>query len=296
MSLFRCVPMLRLSVLLAALVIGCPAAAQPNDAPAVPLRVMSFNVRLNIESDSLDAWPHRRESVVGLIRFYDPDLVGLQEPQRNQLDDLARGLPGYTWFGQPRADGGARDEFSAVLYRTDRLELLDRATFWLSETPEEAGSKGWDAAFPRIVTWGRFRDRATGDTLFLFNTHLDHVGEKARAESARLIRRRVGEIAEGAPVIVTGDFNTTPDTEPYRILTADGDDPLVDSREVTAEPPYGPTSTWNGFDAVVPGRRIDFVFVGEGVRVLEHGILAETRDGVRFPSDHLPVLVEVVVE
>ena len=256
---------------------------------------MSFNVRLNIESDSLDAWPHRREAVAGLIRFYDPDVIGLQEPQRNQLDDLARALPGYTWFGEPRADGGPRDEFSAVFYRPARLELLDQDTFWLSETPAEPGSIGWDAAYPRIVTWGQFRDRDTGDTLFVFNTHFDHEGETARAESARLLRHWVGEVA-GSPVVVTGDFNTTPDTEPYRILTADGESQLVDSREVTAEPPYGPDATWNGFDAIVPGHRIDFVFVGEGVRVLEHGILAETRDGVRFPSDHLPVLVELVIE
>lgn len=283
-------------VLLALLLAPLTGFAQPADSGAAPLRVMSFNVRLNTESDSLDAWRHRRDSVAGLIRFYDPDVVGLQEPQRNQLDDLAADLPGYAWFGVPRADGGPRDEFSAVLYHTGRLDLLEHATRWLSETPDAPGSKGWDADYPRIVTWGRLRDRVTGDTLVVLNTHFDHVGERARAESARLLRRWAEEVAAGAPVLVTGDLNATPDSEPYAVLTAPGPGRLFDTREVSDEPPYGPASTWNGFDAIVPGRRIDFVLVGEGVRVIEHATLAETRDGTRFPSDHLPVLAEVVVE
>lgn len=285
----RC--LLLLVVLLAAMPVP-PAAAQPN-GDAHSLRVVSFNVRLNTAADRLDAWPYRKGAVAGLIRFYAPDLVGLQEPQRNQLDDLAAALPGYAWFGQPRADGGARDEYCAILYRTDRLERLAHDTFWLSETPDVPAIRGWDAAFPRIVTWGQFRDRASGDTLYLFNTHFDHAGELARAESARLLRQKVREIAGDAPVIVTGDFNATPDAEPIQTMRDPG---MADAREAAAEPPYGPASTWNGFDAIVPGRRIDYVFVGEGVRVLRYGELAETYDGRRFPSDHLPVLADLVIE
>ncbi len=292
--------MLRLGFVSLIVLAGLPlvAAAQPARAGegAVSLRVMTFNVRLNTPADSLDAWPHRKEAVAGVIRFYEADLVGLQEPQRNQLADLDSLLPGYAWFGLPRADGGERDEFSAVLYRTDRLALLDHDTFWLSESPDVPGLKGWDAAYPRIVTWGRFRDLATGDTLYHFNTHFDHVGEEARAESARLLRRQIGAIAGSAPVVVTGDFNATPDAEPYRVMTEGEGVPLADARAVTEEPPYGPASTWNGFEALAPGRRIDFVFVGEGVRVRKYGILAETYDGVHFPSDHFPVLADLVVE
>lgn len=270
-----------------------PAAST---APA-PLRVMTFNIRYNTPADSLDAWPYRREGVAGLIRFHDPDLVGLQEAQRNQLDDLQRLLAGYAWFGLPRADGGPGDEHNAILYRPDRLELLEHATFWLSETPEVPRSRGWDASLPRIATWGRFRDRSTGDTLLHVNTHFDHLGERARAESARLLRRRVAELAAGAAVVVTGDLNAAPGSEPLRLLTDPPARPrLVDALAASAEPPYGPNSTWNGFRQIEPGRRIDFVLVGEGVRVLEHGILAETLPGGRFPSDHLPVLAEVLVE
>lgn len=235
--------------------------------------------------------------MAGLIHFHDPDLVGLQEAQLNQLDDLERLLPDYSWFGLPRADGGPTDEYSAVLYRTERFELLDQRTFWLSETPDVPGSRGWDARLPRIATWGRFRDRSTGDTLLHLNTHFDHIGVTARTESARLLKRWLARNAGALPVVVTGDFNAPPDSEPIRALLDPSEPPrLADALVVSAEPPYGPGSTWNGFRAIEPGRRIDFVFVGAGVRVLEHAILAETLDGGRFPSDHLPVLAEVVTE
>ena len=275
-----------------------PAAAQPDGdrRAVVPLRMLSFNIRFDNPGDSLDAWPHRKEAVAGVVRFHGADLVGLQEAQPGQLADLEALLTGFAWFGEPRADGGPRDEYSAILYRTDRLDSLGHGTFWLSGTPDVAGSQGWDAAFPRIVTWGRFRDRASGDTLYHFNTHFDHVGEQARAESARLLKREVRRIAGDASVVVTGDFNATPDAEPIRLLT-DGDGlTLTDARSASETAPYGPGSTWNGFGALVPERRIDFVFVGDGVRVLRYGELAETYDGVHFPSDHLPVLAEIVVE
>jgi endonuclease/exonuclease/phosphatase family metal-dependent hydrolase len=295
---------LRLSLLgaLAAVFVsfGEAADAQPNPQPRAveaPIRVMTFNIRYDNPADGPDAWPHRSEGVAGLIRFHDPDLLGLQEAQRHQLEELQRLLPRYGWFGLPRADGGPSDEYSAILYRTERFDLLDHGTFWLSETPAAAGSRGWDARLPRIATWGRFRDRSSGETLMQINTHFDHIGVQARAESARLLKRWLAETAGELPILLTGDFNAPPESEPIRILADTSAPPaLRDAWAVSDDPPYGPNSTWNAFRSIEPGRRIDFIFVGNGVRVLKHAILSDTLEGGRFPSDHLPVLADVVIE
>jgi endonuclease/exonuclease/phosphatase family metal-dependent hydrolase len=274
------------ALLSALLSVACVSSA-PQDAP---LRVMTFNIRYNNPGDGEDAWPMRKEKAASMIRFHGADLVGVQEALRGQLDDLSALLPGFGWFGVGRS-AERQGEYSAILYRADRFELLDQNTFWLSETPEVAGSKGWDADYERIVTWGRLRDRRTGQVFYHFNTHFDHVGETARRESARMIVARIATIAGNAPVIVTGDFNTVPESPAYQTMAA----ALSDAMTVTRAPHHGPTSTWNGFKEIEPGRRIDFIFVGEGVEVLQHAILSDRFDG-RFPSDHLPVIAEIRVE
>lgn len=262
------------------------------------IQVMSFNIRYNNPGDGPNAWPHRKENVASVIRFYEADLVGLQEAQKGMLAQLDSLLPGYDWFGLPRSTGDPGDEYTAILYRTDRLELLEQGSFWLSETPDVRASKGWDAALPRNATWGRFRDRATGETFVHLNTHFDHRGEQARAESARLLHRKLVEIAGDAPVVVTGDFNADPDSEPYRVLTATNGQAqrLRDAMDASVAPHHGPAATWNGFEEIVPGQRIDFIFVNDEVQVLRHGILSETTEDGRFPSDHLPVLAEVDIQ
>ena len=267
---------------------GCASVGSPPEAP--PIRVMTFNIRVDLASDGDNAWPKRKEITASMIRFHGADLVGLQEALPRQLADLEGLLPGFRRVGVGRgADRG--DEASAILYRDDRFALLAHDTFWLSETPTVAGSLGWDARYPRIVTWAKLRDLRSGDVLFHFNTHFDHAGQVARRESALLLRSRIDEIAKSDRFVVTGDFNATPDSEPYRIMTADPPR-LRDALTISMCPPHGPTGTWNGFSAIEPGRRIDFVFVGPGLRVLEHAILSDTFDG-RFPSDHLPVLAVV---
>ena len=256
---------------------------------------MTFNVRYDTPNDSGNAWPHRKDWVASLIRFHAPDVVGVQEALMHMLTDLDVRLPDFARVGVGRADGRSRGEFSAILYRKSRLELLDSGTFWLSPTPEVAGSKGWDTAIERIATWTRFRDRQTGCRHLHLNTHFDHVGEQARRESARLIRRRIIGLAAGLPVIVTGDLNAVPSSEPYRILTRDTIDntpPLLDAMIASREGHYGPTSTWTAFRAIEPGRRIDYVLVSPDVRVVKHAILPDSWDG-RFPSDHLPVIAAV---
>lgn len=272
--------------LIVATAFGCASV----DPPSVPLRVMSFNIRFDNPGDGPDAWSARRERVATTIRDSGADLLGVQEAQPHQLTELGTLLPDLAWFGVGR-NADLSGEHSAIFYRRERFELLDSGTFWLSETPGVPGSKGWDADYERIVTWGKLRDRSSGYSFHYFNTHFDHVGETSRRESARLLLKKVDEIAGSrAPVILTGDFNAPPDSEPIGILLREGG--FSDARARSRTTPRGPDSTWNAFRAIEPGRRIDFVFVRGGVAVLSHEILDRTFDG-RFPSDHLPVVAEL---
>lgn len=264
------------------------------------LRVMTFNIRFDNPNDGPDAWPHRKDRAASVIRFHGADLVGVQEALKHQLDDLQERLPAYAWVGVGRADGREGGEYSAIFYRQDRFELLDHDTFWLSETPEVPGSKSWDAAIERIVTWAHFRDRRTGEVFYHFNTHFDHIGERARTESAKLIRQRIAAVAGDAPVVLTGDFNAVDSSMPYQILTGttplDGAPSVTlrDAMRISEHGHHGPTTTWNGFTAIEPDRRIDYIFVNDRVDVRQHGILPDTWDG-RFPSDHLPVVADVTI-
>ena len=270
------------------------------DAEETPLRIMSFNIRYDNPGDGDDAWPHRKDIAASMIRFHGADIAGLQEALKHQVDDLAERLPEYAWFGVGRDDGREAGEYMAVFYRKDRLELLEQATFWLSETPEKPGM-GWDAACNRVVTWGHFSDRATGKTFYHFNTHFDHRGETARRESAKLLLTQIREIAGNAPITVTGDFNAQPSSEPIVIITGglagDASTKLIDSRTVSRHGHHGPSGTWSGFtSAGKPGDEpIDYVFIKNKVTVLQHGTLSDTFDG-RFPSDHMPVLAVVTIQ
>ncbi len=274
---------------LAALALAaCGTTASPPAETSGPLadtvRVMSFNVRVDVAADGDDAWPHRRDAVAALVRT--ADVVGVQEATPAMLADLDARLPGFARVGMGRdADGGG--EQSAVLYRRSRFAPLDNGTFWLSETPDEPGSVGWDAALPRIATWARFEDRESGRAFVVVNTHFDHRGAEARRQSARLLAARALEIAGDLPLVVTGDVNATDDSDVYRTLTRD----LRDTRLVSESPPAGPAGTWNGFAETVD-RRIDVVLVGGPVRVVRAATLDRTvgdvlgTDAPGFVSDH----------
>ena len=263
------------------------------------IRVMTFNVRYDEPRDKENAWPNRKELVASMIRFHRADLIGVQEALKRQLDDLDNLLPDYDWVGVGRTDGKASGEFSAILYRKTRFKSLENSTFWLSETPDVPG-QGWDAAYPRIVTWVKLKDNQTGKVLFHFNTHFDHSGVRAREQSARLLADRINRIAAQLPVVVTGDFNFTESSDGYKILTSseksgNARSALRDTRYLSQHGHHGPTSTFNDFKILVPSMKIDYVLVKGSIRVLQHGALSDTWDG-RFPSDHLPVLAEVVIE
>ncbi len=273
-----------------------PARTGLEKQDSAPIRVMTFNIRFDNPDDGPDAWPNRKEMVARTIRFHGSDFVGIQEGLIHQLEALDELLPYFDRIGVGRTAGDDEGEFSALYYRKDRFELLDHATFWLSETPNEPGSVGWDAALPRIVTWGKFSDNETGRSFFVFNTHFDHIGEQAREQSASLILKKIADIAGNAPVVLTGDFNVTEDQQPYQILTGSANSEsnveLMDAFYHARHGHHGPTSTWNGFEEIVPDRRIDYIFTNSGFEVIQHAILADHQDG-RFPSDHLPVVSDV---
>lgn len=263
------------------------------------INVMTFNIRYPNPNDGFNYWPKRKELAASMIRFHEADIVGLQEAFRGQLDDLQGMLPNYRWFGLCRTDGSLTpepdNEFSAIFYRPDRLEWMEGNTFWLSPTPHVVGSKGWDAALPRIVTWAKFRDINTNRTFYHFNTHFDHRGEKARAESAKLLIEQIAKIAGEEPVVITGDFNCNETSEPYQIITGrNNKSGLTDAITVSKTPHHGPMGTsTNGFlFPGVPGGRIDYIFIKNQVQVLKHANLSDSWGG-RLPSDHLPVLARL---
>jgi len=263
---------------------------------SVTMRVMSFNIRFDNPDDGPDAWPHRKDFVASMFRFHKNDLVGTQEGLINQLEDLDEMLPEFNWVGVGRDAGDDRGEFCAIYYRTERFDLIEDGTFWLSENPDMPGSQGWDAALPRIVTWARLFDNKNDRPFIVFNTHFDHRGEEARRQSSKLILEKIGELAGDDPVIVMGDLNAVEEQDPYKILAEADRGPfeieLFDGFYHSKHGHHGPTSTWNAFERIFPDRRIDYIFTDSNFSVIQHGILADIRDG-RYPSDHLPVVADL---
>lgn len=273
------------------------AIAIMNVATAQSISVMSWNIRYNNPGDGVNAWPHRKDWVAEIISGNKVDIAGFQEVLAGQFDDLKQRLPEMEAYGVGRDDGKMAGEFSPVFYRRDRFELIEKSTFWLSPSPDVPGSKGWDAALPRIASWLKLKDRQSGTVFYVVNTHFDHKGTQARTESAALIVRQLRDQFSGHSVVLTGDFNTTPGTPPYQTLIDADSAGLVmlnDTFQHSSFEPEGPNSTWNGFQAIVPGQRIDFIFTSASVKVQNLRILTDQRDG-RFPSDHLPVVSELEI-
>lgn len=288
--------LLSIVILFSIALLSC-CATQEKDAP---FRVMTFNIRLNTPDDGPDAWPFRKEFAASMIRFHQADIAGLQEALRDQVDDLAESLPEFGWFGVGRDDGKDAGEFMTIFYRKSRFKVIEQSTFWLAETTDTP-TMGWDAACFRVVTWGKFKDLKSGKQFYLFNTHFDHMGVIAREESAKLLVRRVAEIAGDSPVIITGDFNSVPDSGPHQILTSglleDPSTKFIDAKFISKYPHHGPNGTITQFKAAnLPhNKTIDYIFVKNNVSVFMHGTLSDMFDG-RFPSDHMPVLAEVCIE
>ena len=257
------------------------------------LRLITWNIRLDTTADGVNQWPNRKDKVAGLLMKYDPDIFGVQEALHNQMSDLERLLPAFAWYGVGRDDAKMAGEYSAIFYKKEKFDLLQSSTFWLSETPEVPGSKSWDAAITRICSWIELLEKTSGEKFYFFNTHFDHIGEVARLRSMELISEKVNQIAGSSPFILMGDFNFEPSAAPYEIVNDASRRVIKDSYFSTGKNASKKTCTWTGFNVEnAECRRIDYIFVQENIKVKKYMNL-DDNDGTHFPSDHLPVMVEV---
>lgn len=275
----------------------------------------TYNIRQLNHDDSVNGngWGRRCPVLAQLIKFHEFDIFGTQEGFRQQLDDLKAQLPGYEYTGVGREDGVEQGEHSAIFYNTAIFELLDHGDFWLSETPDRPGL-GWDAACPRICSWGKFRHKPSGKVFQYFNLHLDHVGRKARVESVKLVQQKMKELGADIPTFLSGDFNVDQTHDSYRVLAESG--VLADAYTVSPLV-YALNGTFNSYHTDrYTDSRIDHIFVSPGVDVIKYGILTDTyrtpeyddapqqahdapeglkvtRYCPRVPSDHFPVMIKV---
>lgn len=260
------------------------------------LRVMTYNLRYANDNPG-EEWSIRKDKVISIIQLANPDILGVQEALKIQLDDLANKLKNYEVIGVGRDDGKNAGEFSAILFNKEKLNVIKQNTFWLSETPD-IPSKGWDAALPRICTWAKFNFKGSEKSFYLFNTHFDHIGIQARNNSAQLLLRKIEDL--NSKVILTGDFNSNDTSDVYKILTglksSNNNFFLVDTRKISQNGCYGSNLTFNDFGkSIIEGNIIDFIFVTKGITVINHYTLGEKIDNY-YPSDHNPVIVDLVIQ
>jgi len=253
------------------------------------LKVMTYNIRLDVASDGENAWPNRKDFLSSQVLFYSPDILGVQEAQPNQMDDLKVALKDYKYIGLGR-DGGNAGEHSAVFYNSKKVKVENDATFWLSETPNQV-SKGWDGACNRVCTYGLFTILDSKQKVWVFNTHLDHVGEQARQEGMQLILKKIDEVnKQNIPVIVMGDFNV----EPESTLITELKKHMVDSKQ-QAKITFGSDGTFNNFKYDEPvTKRIDYIMLPKDnkMKVERYGVLSSSIN-LKYPSDHFPVFLEL---
>ncbi len=253
------------------------------------MRVMSFNILCG--GSGKNYWTNRKETVISVIKKYNPDTFGLQEAHYRWMNALCAALTDYDYVGVGRANGKRLGEFSPVFYKKDKFDVVSKGNFWLSETPETAGSKGWDAACVRICSYAVLRDKKTKKEFAHFNTHLDHKGQTAMSEGAKLIAKRAGEVTS-VPVIVTGDFNVMPSSEPYKRMIDAGFSDARNCAEMTDD-----CYTFHAFD--IPIREgecareiIDYIFE-KGVKSVKEFRVITDKFGDKYPSDHYPVIADI---
>lgn len=276
-------------ILLVAILMVCAVVVNAQD-----LYVGTYNIRYKNKDDSIkgNVWTKRCQVMCDQINFESPDVLGMQEVLVGQLHDFQRFLDNYSYIGVGRDDGKEAGEYAAIFYKNDRVKLLDSGNFWLNETPD-VPKLGWDAACIRICTWGKFKDLRTKKKFYFFNLHMDHVGVVARREAAKLVVSRIKEMAQDAPVVLTGDFNVDQTDEIYGIFTHSGI--LKDSYE-NARIRFAENGTFNSFKVETKtDSRIDHVFVSPSFKVEAYGLRTDSywAKGRRNLSDHYPVFVKL---
>ena len=255
------------------------------------IKLMTYNIKLDYPKEGENSWMERKDFMIGQIKFYEPDIFGIQEGMPNQMKDMDGMLANYSFVGVGRDDGKDEGEYSAIFYNKNKYSIIESATFWLSQTPDKV-SMGWDAVCNRVCTYALFEDTVTKTKFWVFNTHFDHVGKVARYESSQLIIKKIKELnTENYPVALMGDFNLEEDNESIQFILKY----LQDSKAVSKSGAFGPSGTFNAFEFHKPvTRRIDYIFVNESVTVNKYAVLSDSRD-CKYPSDHLPVYVEVML-
>jgi endonuclease/exonuclease/phosphatase family metal-dependent hydrolase len=254
------------------------------------LKVMTYNIRLDVEDDGENNWTHRKDFFTSQIQFYEPDIFGVQEAKPNQVIDIATALSQYSYIGIGR-EGIGKGESSNIYYKKDRFEVLENNTFWLSDSPDKI-SIGWDAAFNRVCTYALFKDLKTKQIFWVFNTHLDHIGELARTNGILLILSKMATLnTKNNTVLFMGDLNSKPTDD--RIIALNKE--MNDTRKISEEKPFGPSGTFNGFRPNEPVTElIDYIFISKNskFKVKKFATLSDSKD-LRYPSDHLAVYVEI---
>lgn len=254
------------------------------------IKLMTYNIRLDVSSDGQNSWSNRKDFFTSQIQFYEPDILGLQEVKPNQLVDLNNALTNYNSIGKER-DGDGKGESSNIFFKKHKFQLIKQNTFWLSETPDTV-SKGWDAAINRVCTYGLFKHKITKKYFWVFNTHLDHIGEQARTKGIQLILSKIEQLNHKKyPVFFMGDFNS----EPFETRIQDLKRVMHDCRDIAQQKPFGPDGSFNNFKFCEPvNKLIDYIFVSKTpeLKVLKYAILSDSKN-LKYPSDHLPVFVQI---
>ena len=256
------------------------------------IQALSFNIRYDNSGDGSNSWSNRTAKVASIFTTHDVDIGGLQEVLHNQFEWLQENLTDYEFVGVGRDDGKTKGEYAPIFYRKSEFELIEIETVWLSQTPEKPGSRGWDAALPRITTFATLRHKPSGTPILLASAHYDHRGTQAKRNSGKVIHDTITrKLAErDIPLIIlTGDFNDTPNTATTKMI--EKKNCLFDTRRMV-DNPEGPNSTWNGFRSIAAYERIDYIFANPALPLLSH-VTDDRRIDGGFPSDHLPVIISI---